>query len=79
MGPGSTLTDRIRPILEAQAIAENRTVDQIAEERAKRIPTGRMGQPEDVAAMIVFLASAQARQITGQTILVDGGATGAVM
>jgi 3-oxoacyl-[acyl-carrier protein] reductase len=79
VGPGSTLTDRIRPILEAQAIAEGRTVDQIAEERARRIPTGRMGQPEDVAAMIVFLASAQARQVTGQTILVDGGATGAVM
>jgi NAD(P)-dependent dehydrogenase (short-subunit alcohol dehydrogenase family) len=41
--------------------------------------TGRMAQPEDVAAMVVFLASKQARQIIGQTILVDGGATAAVM
>ena len=79
VGPGSTMTDRIRPLIEAQSIAEGRPFEQIAEERAKRIPTQRMGQAEDVAAMVVFLASAQARQITGQTILVDGGATGAVM
>ena len=79
VGPGLTLTDRIRPVLEAQAKSEGRTFEEMRDERAKRIPVGRMGEPEDVAAMIVFLASKQARQITGQTILVDGGATAAVM
>src|SRR5439155_11396944 len=79
VGPGLTLTDRIRPVLEAQANSEGRTFEEMRDERAKRIPVGRMGEPEDVAAMIVFLASKQARQITGQTILVDGGATAAVM
>ena len=44
----------------------------------QRIPLRRIGAPEDVAAMVVFLASAQARQMTGQTILVDGGATAGV-
>ena len=79
VGPGLTLTDRIRPVIEAQAKASGRSFEDVAAEREARIPLGRMAQPEDVAAMVVFLASKQARQITGQTILVDGGATGAVM
>jgi 3-oxoacyl-[acyl-carrier protein] reductase len=78
VGPGLTLTDRIRPVLEAQSKASGRSFDDVAAERTARIPVGRMGEPEDVAALIVFLASRQARQISGQTILVDGGATSAV-
>lgn len=39
------------------------------------IPAARMGQPEDIAAAVVFLASPQAAYITGQTITVDGGWT----
>jgi 3-oxoacyl-[acyl-carrier protein] reductase len=79
VGPGTTMTDRIRPMIEAQARAEGRTFDEVRSERARRIPVGRIGEPEDVAALIVFLASAQARQISGQTILVDGGATSSVL
>jgi len=79
VGPGLTLTDRIRPVLEAQAQSEDRTFEEQKQLRAKQIPLGRVGEAEDVAAMIVFLASKQARQITGQTILVDGGATRGVM
>jgi 3-oxoacyl-[acyl-carrier protein] reductase len=79
VGPGLTLTDRIRPVIEAQARSSGRAFEDVAREREARIPVGRMAQPEDVAAMVVFLASRQARQITGQTVLVDGGATGAVM
>jgi 3-oxoacyl-[acyl-carrier protein] reductase len=78
VAPGLTVTDRVRPIFEAQAKAEGRSVDEVREERAARIPMRRLGEPDDVAAMIVFLASAQARQVTGQTILVDGGATASV-
>ena len=78
VGPGLTVTDRVRPLFEAQAKAEGRTFDDVRAERARRIPTRRLGEPEDVAAMIVFLASAQARQVSGQTILVDGGATAAM-
>jgi 3-oxoacyl-[acyl-carrier protein] reductase len=79
VGPGLTMTDRIRPVIEAQAKASGRSFEDVASEREARIPLGRMAQPEDVAAMVVFLASAQARHVTGQTILVDGGATSAVM
>lgn len=74
VAPGTTLTDRIRPIIEAQAKAEGRPFNEVRDERARRIPVQRLGEAEDVAAMIVFLASAQARQISGQTIMVDGGA-----
>lgn len=42
----------------------------------KRIPAGRAGQPEDVAALVLFLASPAAGYITGQTLVVDGGLTG---
>lgn len=42
---------------------------------AARIPLGRVGQPEDVAAVVAFLASDQARQITGASLLIDGGQT----
>lgn len=43
--------------------------------QAPSIPLGRIGEPEDVADVIVFLASDGARYISGQTILVDGGLT----
>ncbi len=42
---------------------------------ASRVPVGRNGSPEDVAAAFVFLASEEAGFITGQTLVVDGGVT----
>ncbi|WP_321814814.1 MULTISPECIES: SDR family oxidoreductase [unclassified Paraburkholderia] len=42
---------------------------------AGAVPLGRLGEPEDVAAAMVFLASPSAGYVTGQTIVVDGGAT----
>jgi NAD(P)-dependent dehydrogenase (short-subunit alcohol dehydrogenase family) len=41
----------------------------------RRIPLGRVGEPEEVAAPVVFLASPQASLITGATLMVDGGWT----
>jgi L-rhamnose 1-dehydrogenase len=38
-----------------------------------RIPLGRLGEPEDVASVVVFLASDMARYVTGAALLVDGG------
>ncbi|MDE1165654.1 MAG: SDR family oxidoreductase [Pseudomonas sp.] len=42
---------------------------------ARGVPLGRLGEPEDIANAMLFLASDLARYITGQTIVVDGGAT----
>jgi NAD(P)-dependent dehydrogenase (short-subunit alcohol dehydrogenase family) len=38
-----------------------------------KIPAGRLGEPDDIAKVAVFLASSAAGYITGQTILTDGG------
>lgn len=48
----------------------------ILDEVKKTIPAKRIGQPEDVAAAVLFLASPNASYISGQTIVVDGGMTG---
>lgn len=45
-------------------------------EVCKRIPAGRVGTPEDVAAGVLFLASPAAGYITGQTLVIDGGMIG---
>jgi 3-oxoacyl-[acyl-carrier protein] reductase len=47
--------------------------DQVKTEMASSIPLTRMGQPEEVAAAVLFLASGSADYITGQTLHVDGG------
>lgn len=44
-------------------------------EMSKCIPLGKLGQPADIANTMLFLASAEAAYITGQTIIVDGGST----
>ena len=44
-----------------------------AAQGAARHPSGRLQEPEEIAAMAVFLASPHARNITGQTLNVDGG------
>jgi 3-oxoacyl-[acyl-carrier protein] reductase len=41
---------------------------------ASNIPVGYIGEPEDLAVLVVFLSSPKARYITGQLITVDGGA-----
>ncbi len=47
----------------------------LREDLLKRIPLGRVGQPEDVVGSVVFLASPAADLITGHTLLIDGGWT----
>jgi len=76
--PGPTLTDRMQSLMRSRAEAQNRTFEDVVREESSRIPLGHMGMAEDVAALVVFLASEPARHITGTTIQVDGGATAAV-
>jgi 3-oxoacyl-[acyl-carrier protein] reductase len=58
----------------AQALSEQHSLGPAGLEKAAEfIPLGRVGEPEDIADVIVFLASQAARYITGQVIVVDGG------
>ena len=76
--PGMVQTPLNRSVYEAwareQPESERSTYEEWAAEKIKKlIPLNRWQQPEDIAAMAVFLASNRARNITGQTINVDGG------
>jgi 3-oxoacyl-[acyl-carrier protein] reductase len=71
--PGYTFTDRVRDITETRAKEEDRSAQSIVEEMAQDIPARRLGQPEELAALIAFLASQRAAYITGTTIQCDGG------
>lgn len=72
--PGAFDTDRLRKNLQGAAAKSGQAVDAIAAERAKRIPAQRFGSAEEFGALCAFLCSAQAAYLTGQNILLDGGA-----
>ena len=76
--PGMVQTPLNRSVYEAwareQPESERSTYDSWTADKIKKlVPLNRWQQPEDIAAMAVFLASSQAVNITGQTINVDGG------
>jgi 3-oxoacyl-[acyl-carrier protein] reductase len=72
--PGRILTDRIRTGQAYQRLqAQGKSEDEIARELAQDIPMKRIGKPEELGALVAFLASEQAAYITGTTIQVDGG------
>jgi 3-oxoacyl-[acyl-carrier protein] reductase len=73
--PGQTQTDRIEQLFQQFAKAQNKTVEQVREEALKKSGLRRIGQPEDIAELAVFLASSKGRHIHGTAIAVDGGAT----
>jgi 3-oxoacyl-[acyl-carrier protein] reductase len=72
--PGAFDTDRLRSNLEANAKRQNVSVEQIRERRMNAVPARRFGTPAEFGAACAFLCSAQAGYITGQNLLIDGGA-----
>jgi NAD(P)-dependent dehydrogenase (short-subunit alcohol dehydrogenase family) len=71
--PGSTVTALSNDNLRSRAKEEGVSVEEMERRRNAGIPLGRANDPEDVAALAVFLASPGARNITGQSLNVDGG------
>jgi 3-oxoacyl-[acyl-carrier protein] reductase len=72
--PGSFDTDRLKAGLARAAATRSVSVDQARTESKARIPAGRFGDPAEFGALCAFLAGAHAGFITGQNILIDGGA-----
>jgi len=71
--PGVTRTALSEANLRVRAQEEGVSVEEMERRRTQLIPIGRANDPEDIAAMAVFLASPGARNITGQSFNVDGG------
>jgi 3-oxoacyl-[acyl-carrier protein] reductase len=71
--PGFILTKRQEEIIESRAHQENSSITEQLHKITSGVPLRRMGTPDEVAAVVTFLASEQASYITGTSIGVDGG------
>jgi 3-oxoacyl-[acyl-carrier protein] reductase len=71
--PGYTLTSRLDDLSSKLAKAEGVDPKEIQDRWARQVPLGRLGQPEEFANMVVFLASERASYITGVSVAIDGG------
>ena len=72
--PGRFWTDRLKSNTEFNAQRQGKTVEAVKQALEKAIPAGRFGTPEEFGEACAFLCSAQAGYITGQNLLLDGGA-----
>ncbi len=72
--PGPFNTERLMATIALTAEKVGRPSDEIAAERAADNPAGRFGEPEEFGELCAYLCSVQASYITGQNILIDGGA-----
>lgn len=70
---GYTLTERINELATVKAEQSGRSVDEIINGMASKIPMKRMAKPTEIASAVTFLASEAASYITGVTLPVDGG------
>jgi 3-oxoacyl-[acyl-carrier protein] reductase len=74
VGPGYTATERLKQLISKRSQDLGTTPAEFESRLVEDVPLKRVGQPEELADAIVWLASDRASYITGQTLLVDGGA-----
>jgi NAD(P)-dependent dehydrogenase (short-subunit alcohol dehydrogenase family) len=75
INPGQTLTGRVQDGLAAESRMTGLDVAELRRRAEARIPLGRLGTPEEVAQVALFLASDRASYVTGAIVPMDGGAT----
>jgi 3-oxoacyl-[acyl-carrier protein] reductase len=78
VAPGRIDTERIAELDQANAQKSGKAIEDVRKASVASIPLGRLGRPEELANLVVFLASAAGSYITGQAITVDGAAGNAL-
>lgn len=73
VAPGAIETDRLVDLMTARIAKSGQDEQAYRKEYLKAIPAGRLGSPEEFAAVVAFLCSTRASYVTGSTICVDGG------
>jgi 3-oxoacyl-[acyl-carrier protein] reductase len=71
--PGPTLTDRMKELINKTVQDTGKSYEEVEKTWIDPIPLGRLGKPEELASLVVFLSSEKASYITGTVIQVDGG------
>jgi 3-oxoacyl-[acyl-carrier protein] reductase len=77
--PGFTATERLENLAAAAVARTGQDRESVYAGWAAESPLGRIGRPEELGAVIAFLCSARAGFMTGQAVLVDGGAVNALL
>ena len=75
VNPGITATGRMQEGLEAEARLSGKPVAELLAQRERALPLGRICTPQEVADVVVFLASARAGYVSGAVLSLDGAAT----
>lgn len=76
--PGATSTARLENIISNKSNKTGLAQDEVTREMLEEIPAKRFGKPEEIAAVVAFLASPAAGYVNGTSIPVDGGRTGSI-
>jgi 3-oxoacyl-[acyl-carrier protein] reductase len=71
--PGRIATQRVHELDAGRAEREGTTEEEVRAGHLATIPAGRYGRPEELGALVAYLASERASYITGQLVAVDGG------
>lgn len=74
LGPGYTLTERVEEVFAFRAQNQGISLEAAYAQQTAQIPAGRMASPQEIADVAAFLLSAKASYLTGQAVMVEGGA-----